>query len=197
MFFYRCDGCGSRVRASCDRCLVHVISLRSADINGVIVAMPYSGVARRLMIGYKYRNHREVGAMFSACLARRLREHQQTAQVDVVTWVPTSRQRRFMRGHDQAEGIARDVARQMGIPVRKLLVKHVSGHQTGKTREQRLVGHQLTARQMLRPISVLVIDDVVTTGATLRDARHALEGAGAKWVLCAAVAATPARMRRR
>jgi predicted amidophosphoribosyltransferase len=60
MFFYRCDGCGSRVRASCDRCLVHVMSLRSADINGVIVAMPYSGVARRLMIGYKYRNHREV-----------------------------------------------------------------------------------------------------------------------------------------
>ena len=118
-------------------------------------------------------------------------------QVDVVTWVPTSRQRRFMRGHDQAERIARDVARQLGIPVRKLLVKHVNDHQTGKTREQRLVGHQLTARQMLRPISVLVVDDVVTTGATLRDARHALEGAGAKWVMCAAVAATPAPARRR
>ncbi len=81
--------------------------------------------------------------------------------------------------------------------MRKLLVKHVNDHQTGKSREQRLVGRQLIARQMLRPISVLVIDDVVTTGATLRDARLALEGAGAKWVVCAAVAATPAPARRR
>lgn len=197
MFLYRCDGCGSRVRASCDRCLIHLKSLRSGDVNGAIVAMPYSGIARRLMIGYKYRNHREVGAMFSACLVDRLRERLQVTQVDVVTWVPTSRLRLNMRGHDQAERIARDVARQLGIPVRKLLVKHVNSHQTGKTREQRMIGHWLEARPMLQPISVLVIDDVVTTGATLRDARQALEGAGAKWVLCAAVAATPAPTRRR
>lgn len=197
MFLYRCDGCGSRVRASCDRCLIHLLSLRSGDVNGVIVAMPYSGVVRRLMIGYKYRNHREVGTMFSACLVRKLREHPLTSSVDVVTWIPTSRMRRNVRGHDQAERIARDVARQLGIPVRKLLVKHVNDHQTGKSREQRLVGRQLIARQILRPISVLVIDDVVTTGATLRDARLALEGAGAKRVVCAAVAATPAPARRR
>ena len=149
------------------------------------------------MLGFKYRNHRAVAALFAELLLARLRAVPDLGHIDVVTWVPTTRERRMARGHDQAETLARLVGKSLGVPVRKLLVRETVGHQTGHSREQRLVGVALRARSMSNPSTILVVDDVVTTGATMRIARRALYQAGAMRVICAAVAATPAPARRR
>jgi predicted amidophosphoribosyltransferase len=77
------------------------------------------------------------------------------------------------------------------------LVRESVEHQTGRSRAQRLVGVALRARSMSGPSTVLVVDDVVTTGATMRMAQQALTTAGAMRVVCIAVAATPAPARRR
>jgi len=149
------------------------------------------------MLGFKYRNHRAVAALFAERLLARLRDIPDVGRIDVVTWVPTTRERRIARGHDQAETLARIMGRSLGVPVRKLLVRETIGHQTGKSRQNRLVGVCLRARSMNFPATVLVVDDVVTTGATMRNAQHALYQAGAARVICAAVANTPAPARRR
>jgi competence protein ComFC len=149
------------------------------------------------MLGFKYRNHRVVAALFAEVLLARLRDMPDIGRIDVVTWVPTTRERRMARGHDQAETLARMLGRSLGMPVRKLLERETVGHQTGNSREQRLVGVALRARTMSGPSSVLVVDDVVTTGATMRMAKQALTSAGAVRVVCIAVAATPAPARRR
>jgi predicted amidophosphoribosyltransferase len=162
-----------------------------------LVALSYVGLVRDLMLGFKYRNHRAVAPLFAEVLLARLRAIPDIGRIDVVTWVPTTRERRIARGHDQAETLARIVGRTLGVPVRKLLERETVGHQTGHSREQRLVGVALRARTMSVSSTVLVIDDVVTTGATMRMAKRALHLAGASRVICAAVAATPSPARRR
>lgn len=161
------------------------------------MAFEFAGVVRNLVVGFKYRNHRAVGNMLSTCLARSVKELVADVQPEVITWIPTTRKRKISRGHDQAETIARHVGKQLCIPVRPLLERITQEHQTGRGRSQRLVGVQFRPRSIGRYSRILVIDDVVTTGATMRMARQALMSAGATDIACAAVAATPAHRLRR
>lgn len=108
----------------------------------------------------------------------------------VVTWAPTTPDRRGERGFDQAELIARHLGAMLGLPVRRLLRRTSTGHQTGSPRATRLDGPVFVARPA-RGIHVVVVDDVVTTGATFMAAVAALEQAGAAGVDCVAVASTP------
>ena len=197
MFSYRCAGCGQLVRKACDECASKVALCPPPCCSDAIVALSYVGLVRDLMLAFKYRNHRTLATLFADRLVATLRTSVEINSIDVVTWVPTTRERRTARGHDQAETLARMMGRSLGVPVRKLLVRETVGHQTGQSRENRLVGVSLRARSMNTPSTVLVVDDVVTTGATMRIAQRALYQAGATRVICAAVASTPAPARRR
>ena len=184
-------------RKACPECAVKIAACSPPYCNDALVALSYEGLARDVMLGFKYRNHRAVASLFVELLLARLRAVPDLGCIDVVTWVPTTRERRMARGHDQAETLARIMGRSLGVPVRKLLERETAGHQTGHSRAQRLVGVALRARSMSTPSTVLVVDDVVTTGATMRMAQQALTTAGAMRVVCIAVAATPAPARRR
>jgi len=197
LFIYRCAGCGQSTRNTCAQCAATIALYAPPHCSDAVVALSYVGLTRDLMLGFKYRNQRAVATMFAERLLVTLRTIPETRRIDVVTWVPTTRERRVARGHDQAETLARIVGKSLGVPVRKLLGRETVGHQTGHSRAQRLVGVALRARPMSIPATVLVVDDVVTTGATMRMAKRALYLAGAARVVCIAVAATPAPARRR
>jgi competence protein ComFC len=151
---------------------------------GIRAAFAFEGVPRELIVALKFRHHQSAAAVLAAQMVRRLRlEH-----VDVVTWAPTSARRVRRRGYDQAEAIARAIARQLGVPCRRLLYRAHGGPQTGKSRADRLAGPAFRARQPRSGLSVLVVDDVVTTGATLRTAAEALRSAGVAHVELVAAA---------
>ena len=197
LFSYRCAGCGQLARKGCEQCASKIALFPRPYCSDAVVALSYVGLVRDLMLAFKYRNHRAIAIMFAERLVATLRTSVEMDSIDVVTWVPTTRERRTARGHDQAETLARILGRSLGLPVRKLLVRETVGHQTGQSRQNRLIGVSLRARSMNTPTNVLVVDDVVTTGATMRIAQHVLYGAGATRVICAAVASTPAPARRR
>lgn len=154
--------------------------------------MPFAGRARDVLLGLKYRNRRQVARHLAGCIVNRLLVSGQVDRIDVVTWAPTSRRRRRERGFDQGELLARYVARQLGRPARPLLQRLETEAQTGRTRRERIAGVHFRAHPAVSGATVLVIDDVVTTGATLDAAAEALYQSGAEWVRTCAVAATPA-----
>lgn len=141
-----------------------------------------------LIVGMKYGNRPDVADLLAE-LADDLAES--LAEVDLITWAPTSRRRRRGRGFDQAEILARAVARRWGVPARGLLVRDDTPSQTGRSRQQRLVGPGFRSRSAARWRHVVVVDDVVTTGATLRAAIDALRRAGVGQVSGVALAAAP------
>ncbi len=147
--------------------------------------MAYDGVARELIRGLKYTNRRgALGTLVRSAIAL------VDEEPDVVTWVPADPGHRRERGYDQGQLLARRVGRELARPSRGLLIRERSGPQTGRDRQARLVGPALGARAPVRG-TVLVVDDVMTTGGSLAAASRALRTAGAGRVLALVLAATP------
>lgn len=190
----RCAGCGVAGLALCSCCrreLAVLAAAGPAGAHGIAAAVPFVGVGRVAVTGLKYRNRRGVAEPLAELLAGRVVDAAYGAGVQVVTWAPTSDARRRHRGVDQAELVARRLAHRIGLPCRPLLRRVAGAPQTGRSRVERLSGPRFVARPLATGSRVLVVDDVVTTGATLRAATQALRGAGATLVLPVAVAATP------
>jgi ComF family protein len=186
----RCAGCRDPGEALCHRCRFSLASTRAIrSPEGIRAAFAFEGVPRELIVALKFRHRRSAAGVLGAQMVRRLG----LADVDVVTWAPTSARRVRRRGYDQAEAIARAVARQLGVPCRRLLYRSHGAPQTGRSRADRLAGPTFRARRPRKGLVVLVVDDVVTTGATLRTAADALRSAGVARIELAAAASAQLR----
>ncbi len=202
IFASSCAGCGQPGPSPCRPCRAALAATPTPPAHrgphGQVIraALPFDGVVKHLVVALKYRNHRRTADLLAAELVRRLGLDRRgdgsraDRAVDVVTWAPTSGRRAARRGYDQAELLARAVGRRLGVPCRRLLYRHHGeGHQTGRSRWQRLLGPQFRVRPDVAGMRVLLVDDVVTTGATLAAAVTALGHAGIVAVRAVAVAA--------
>ena len=205
----RCPGCGRAAEPVCATCAVGLRRPQALVapplVDGWVAAFAYEGVARELVARLKYRNQRAALPWLAAAMAAAAVERYPVDQAGranqpgrerpvVVTWAPASSSRRDRSGFDHGELLARAVARRLGLPVARLLERPPGPSQTGRTRVDRAPGPALRpVGAAARGRSVLVVDDVVTTGATLSAAAAALRRAGAVRVVALTAAATPLR----
>jgi len=183
----RCAACGTVAHGACARCRAVLLGAPRPHGAPFPAAVAYDGTARSLVVALKYGCQPPVAGVLAEAVAAVAAG---MPRADVVTWPPSDRGRVAARGIDHAPLLARRVAVRLGLRARPLLVRCDATVQTGASRAERLRGPRFAARRDLRGVRVLVVDDVVTTGATLRAARAALLAAGADDVSCVAVAAT-------
>ena len=154
----------------------------------------YEGYPRQSILRYKFRGARHYALAYGRLLAMKLLEEYPQG-FDLVTWVPISPIRKFTRGYDQVELLARAVGAELGMePVRTLQkIRHnqpqsqISG---APERRANVLGvYRMGKGVDVRGKRILLLDDVITTGATAGEAARVLLTAGAKEVHCGCVAA--------
>jgi predicted amidophosphoribosyltransferase len=193
-----CAGCEALGPSPCPACTGR---LRPAPalapppgLDRLDALLRYDDTARAFVTAVKYRNARASIDGLAPAVASLVLDAGEAdapdARLDVVTWAPTTPERARGRGFDQAELLARAVARHLRRPVRRCLRRLPGLHQTGQAAEVRHLGPRFVA---IAPIhgSVLLVDDVCTTGATLSTAAGALRRAGARQVRGVVMARTP------
>ena len=153
----------------------------------------YRGNVRDALIRFKFMRRPGYGSVFGRELAEKLKK--ENYSVDVITWVPTGFLRKRKRTYDQVELIAREVAWQLELPVEKLLRKTRNNRKQStlrgkKARAKNVAGvYAPVEGAAIEGKRVLLIDDIITTGATVSEAAGVLMAAGAKTVYSACVAA--------
>jgi len=198
----RCPACRLRPAGEtalcsvCRRELAAAVAGLPATAGDVVHLGPHAGRWRSLVHALKFRGARRLAEPLGALLAARLRRCGWLP--DVVTHLPTDPGRRASRGYDQAEALARAVASAAGLPYRTLLTRTRSApRQAGLGRAARTANVRGAFR--VTPLGsssalgrVLIVDDVLTTGASLEACRRVLTSAGAVEVRFAVVALTAA-----
>lgn len=154
----------------------------------------YEGSVRRSLLRYKFHNARSYAAAYGRLLAMTLLENYPEG-FDLLTWVPVSPLRKLRRGYDQVELLAKAVGRELGMSPVPLLkkIRHnrpQSGIHGAAERRGNVLGvYREINREAIQGQRILLLDDILTTGATAGECARVLLTAGAKEVHCAVVAA--------
>jgi predicted amidophosphoribosyltransferase len=204
----RCAGCGAATWPFCDACradlvvleppwcrrcgwpaedvLDHCPSCPPRAIDGCRAPFLYEGPARRAIHRLKFSGWRGVApALAAAAVATG------PPAADVVTWVPLARRRLGERGYDQARALAAAVGSLLDLPVARLTRRVIPTAPQARRRgpERRDAMRHAFEPMSARPASrVLLVDDVLTTGATAADCARAIRSAGARGVFVLAAA---------
>lgn len=181
-----CKKCGKEVFSDrleyCFDCTKHTRSFESGR-----ALINYNDAAKDSMVKIKYKNKREYIDFYTEAICRRYEKQITRMRADVLVPVPVHPSRMKTRGYNQAELLARGIGRSLGIPVRSDLLRR-----SRKTAPQK----ELNPAERLKNLeqafeaegnfagieTVILIDDIYTTGSTIEACTRALKRAGVKTV---------------
>ena len=155
----------------------------------------YNGNVRRSLIRFKFYNARSNAVTYGRLLAMKLLEEYPEG-FDLLTWIPISPLRKIRRGYDQVELIAKAVSAELGLELTPALKKIRNNRPQSRIgdysrrRANVLGSYEILPDADITDKRVLLLDDILTTGATASEAGRILLTAGAKEVTAAAVAAS-------
>ena len=202
IFPSRCVFCGKYLNSPaaewiCASCRGNIVeqSAGTASLRGgfpCVYALRYEGAVRRAILRFKFNNRPQIAQTFAYLMAQAASAY---AGSELITWVPVSRLRGMKRGYDQSFLLCRYMCECFQRKPTPTLVKHRHNkRQSRLDAEQR--ASNVTGAYHIRPHAdvlgkrVLLVDDILTTGATLGECAQTLRRAGASEVVCVVLART-------
>ncbi len=166
----------------------------SVFVDDVLVGFLFEPVIQKLIHGLKYEGRRNVGRFLGEKLARQFALRMPTFRLDWIVPVPLHRKKQRLRGYNQSTVLARVLSKKWGIPLTEKMIRRVRNTptNTGLTAAERLEnmkdGFVLLPGQTVANQTILLVDDVITTGSTVNACAKPLKAAGASRVLALSVA---------
>lgn len=144
------------------------------------------GLTQELLHSLKYRGQKELSSFFGEWLGAELADNTSYREVDMVIPVPLHKQKLKKRGYNQVEGFGKELAKALEVSYRDDILVKVSktGSQVLKTRILRFEAEEVFFNQKIEDVKnqhILLVDDIITTGATLEKcAMQLLKGENVK-----------------
>ncbi len=161
----------------------------------VISPFYYIDCVRTGILGLKFYGRRETASFLGAYMADSILNNAFYKDIDLILSVPASRQRQNKRGYNQCYLIAKEIAKILNIELHKNILirkKNASPQSLAKNKNERkrnvLNAFEVLNSQAIEGKNILLVDDVVTTGATLNECAKILKKNGANKVLCVTAA---------
>lgn len=167
--------------------------LRGNFFTACVSPLYYEDDVRDALLRYKFNGLSVYAETFGELTAECIEEYID-GQVDIISWVPLSRKRLRHRGYDQARLLAENIGKHLEIPCHPVLkkVRHTSPQSRTGSAEKRKANisgaYEVLDGELVNGKTILLVDDIVTTGSTFSECARMLGMAGAKRVYCAAVA---------
>ncbi len=160
----------------------------------VIYVCEYSGIVKEAIIRYKFFEKALYYRAFGKLLSEKVKEMTNIKNFDIIISVPLHKERQHSRGYNQSALLTKVLSRETGIPQADSLLKRVvnTGSQSklGKIERQTNVedAFNLNNQEKVKGKSILLVDDIFTTGNTINECSKLLKAAGAKIVVAALIA---------
>ena len=204
LFPPRCVFCRRFLKSSarmqiCGECLDTLpFTKNGGEMNGeffelCVAPLYYEGDVRDLLLRFKFKDATGYAEEYGKLLADCIRDNL-AGRYDLISWVPLSRKRLKERGYDQAMLLAMAAALELDDVAVSTLEKPLEAEKQStmgspEKRRANIAGaYRAVDPELIDGKRILLIDDIVTTGATLSECAKTLLSAGARQVLCAAVA---------
>lgn len=185
--FSLCFYCGKPF----DECLC---AASNYDFDGVTAVFRYEDV-RTGILKLKFHRARHAGVLFGVLMAESIADRMGGIHFDGILCVPISEERRRERGYNQSRVLLEQIAERMGIAVLPDVLQKCRSHpplsktQSAAQRARLLRGSfEVTQKDAIKGKTILLVDDVLTTGATLSEVSRILKKAGAERVYAAVTA---------
>ena len=152
----------------------------------------YEADVRRSLLRYKFGGMSVYAPKYAALMRGCIEANE--LPFDLITWTPLGKKRLRKRGYDQAKLLALELSETLGKPCTQLLVKTAdnppqSGTDSAEKRRANVSGvYRAADPALIRDRRILLVDDIVTTGATLSECAKELKAAGANSVCAATLA---------
>lgn len=208
----RCGFCGAVIQHDklvCARCSGRVdreierskrqfplyLSVGEVNFSGCVAAGSYDGTIRDGVLRLKYHYGENAAKYLIPELRDNLFRAGIVSECDMITFVPMARARKNRYGYNQAEIIANLLSKEIGLPVTKNLIK--KKHTRKAQHEQSLEQRKILAskvyksgrnRMDLTGKTILLCDDIITSGSTPSECARVLKNRGAEKVYCAVLA---------
>jgi len=186
MFPVRCAGCGARTTEPkfcfCPDCFSHVILCHNEPESAVFHAAIYQGPLQKAILAFKYAGRKFYARPFAALLADVFNRHE--IRCDLIIPVPLHWRKEFSRGFNQTAFLAIHLGKLTNLPVSLTLLRKKkntqpqAGLHESQRRENLKGSFTVTRPVSLKGKNILLIDDVCTTGATVREATSVLRKGG-------------------